>query len=358
MRPASAAWNRAFHCPAMAGLCLATALFSNASAAVFGDDDRRPLPQERRALADKIGALTSGGTGAACSAFCLAPNIIATTSHCVFGTAAKNRPALSSLRFSFPHRRSAQPAGIGGRAIGNEAQNIVAGAETLKFTPPIGAAHDWAVLKLDSDACRAGGLPLSTPPQAAAVDDDRSAPYQVALHQDLGWPALQLDQACDLQAAPSDLAGEFADWQAVLLHTCDTGGGSSGSPMLVDRGGKPEAVALNVGTYLLSRSVPSAANEAKPPPAPIANTAIRIEPLVAALHALHARNLLETPEEVARLQQRLKFLALYKGPENGRVDGALVGAVLAYERAKQRRETGLLTRELLSELEGVAGAKP
>ncbi|MFN0218085.1 MAG: trypsin-like peptidase domain-containing protein [Hyphomicrobium sp.] len=343
---------------ALAGFALIMAYEAVVSAAVFGEDGRTLLPPEYQDLTEKIGALTSTGTGASCTAFCLAPDVIATTSHCVYGTTAKNRPALSTLRFSMPNRR-ADPAGVAGRSIGNEAQNVVAGAERLKFTPPISAAHDWAVLKLESPVCRSGGLKFAPQPQAV-IDDpiERAGIYQVALHQDLRWPTLLLDQSCDLQAADSELTGEFEDLPAILLHVCDTGGGSSGSPMLIDRAGKPEVVGLNVGTYVISGAVPLAANAQKPPPAPIANTAIRIEPLAQALRMLQTRHMLETPDEIKRVQQRLKGLALYGGAESGAVDKALISAVIAYERATLRPETGLLTRELLDVLDAAQTAGP
>ena len=311
-------------------VCCLVGLTGPASSAVFGADERATLPIARQILKSKIGALRSGKTGTACTAFCLSSDVIATASHCVFGAPDAAAPDLSSLEFQL---EGAAPAGVGGRAIGAEAQHIIAGARRLSLTPPIDAARDWAALKLEGPACPAGGLPLSDVVPPAAAGD---GVYHVGIHRDVAPPpVLRFSADCSFAVDREAASRDFAEPRAVLLHACDTGAGSSGSPMLIDRNGQAEVVALNVGVYVVAaRSVPSAAGGNDPPRQPIANTAISIVPLAAAFNELAARGSLTTPNQIVRVQRHLVQLALFNGNITGRVDGALVAAVRAYERRK------------------------
>lgn len=331
---------------AVAALWLA-GVIAPAWSAVFGPDERATLPPTLQGLKSKIGALRSSRTGSVCSAFCLSADVIATASHCVFGANGARPPDLSSLEFQLD---GAAAAGIGGRSIGLEAQHIIAGAQRLHLTPPIDAARDWAVVKLERPACRHGGLVLSS-----RSPSGETGVYHIAIHRDVATPNLRFAADCRLKAASDAVSGtaarDFTDSRAVLLHACDTGSGSSGSPMLVDRNGEGEVVALNVGVYVSSRTVPSATGGAPPPRRPIANTAISVAPLAHALEALKNRDLLSTLDEIVRVQRRLTALSLYRGQPTGRVDDALTAAVVAYERRANRKGTGLLTKELLIELE-------
>ena len=264
----------------------------------------------------------------------------------MFGTSAENRPALSSLSFTLSGKA---PASIAGSAIRNEAQNVIAGAAHLNLTPPIGAAHDWAVAKLDRPACVSGGLPLANAATPSLV-------YQVAVHKDIASPELQFDSGCAYGAAFPNvelkrLARDFANSRSVMLHDCDTGAGSSGSPMLADRDGAPEVVGVNVGVYVAERVAPSAADGVSAPRQPIANTAIAVAPLARALAELQSRDLLTTPNEIIRVQRGLAALALYDGEATGQADETLIAAVRAYERKRSRAETGLLTKQLLAEFD-------
>ena len=69
--------------------------------------------------------------------------------------------------------------------------------------------------------------------------------------------------------------------RAILFHTCDTGVGSSGGPLLYDGPSGPEVVGINVGTYVISPPAanPSSVSQAgtKPASEAIANTAVPVE---------------------------------------------------------------------------------
>jgi Trypsin-like peptidase domain len=279
---------------------------STGHAATFGNDDRAPLTEIDQSFQDTVGTLASSQNGAFCTAFCVAPDVIATASHCLFGTTATPGPKLSSLRFKTARMVARDPkhpgAGLAAPSSSNgkTAATLFAGTTQLRIAPPIGASQDWAVARLDAAVCSNGTLKLSDDtPDAIARDAEAGRIYQIASHADLPDSKLHRADACPFpstfaNASPSTIATDFAKRQDVMFHTCDTGGGSSGSPMLRDTPNGPEVVGINVGTYIVSRSVTTA----KSSPGqdqdtlvsePIANTAITVGPMKRALDTLNNR---------------------------------------------------------------------
>ena len=279
----------------LSAMVLALLVSGPATAAVFGTDDRRAIPFEKANLADRIGTLVSTGSGAMCTAFCVAPDAIATASHCIYGTSAAPRPDITRLTFRLPANSSAASF-IAGRASSSHSQHVISGTTSLSVTPPIGANRDWAIARLEKPVCAAGGLALSTRSRdevlAAA---DRGDIYQIAAHRDLNDDRLRFGGPCPLHTAfpdagPDVLARDFANAGAILFHTCDTGGGSSGSPLLIDGINGPEVVGINVGTYVFSRSIIAAGSgDTQPPSQAIANTAVATPEFAAAVEELMAR---------------------------------------------------------------------
>lgn len=281
------------------GLAIAAlAAFSSPSgAAVFGNDDRQVLTKDDAGLEDKIGTLVSSETGAYCTAFCVAPDMIATASHCLFGTAATKAPKLKNLLFKLaaaPQADSGTP--IAGRTTRSQSQNVMSGTTRLSVAPPIGAAQDWAVAKLESPACTSGGLTLSPRAEseirAAAA---RGEIYQIAVHADLPDTDLRRGGPCDVSesfanADAATIARDFTNPDAILFHTCDTAGGSSGSPLLIDTPNGPEVAGINVGTYVLSRNVTTSQDQQRQSKSePIANTAIWIAAIAGAVAEMRER---------------------------------------------------------------------
>src|SRR5262245_31464338 len=65
---------------------LAASLSGPAQAAVFGSDERVPLPQSLREVGDKIGVLHDPRSHSVCTAFCVGNDIVATAAHCLYRT--------------------------------------------------------------------------------------------------------------------------------------------------------------------------------------------------------------------------------------------------------------------------------
>jgi len=159
--------------------------------------------------------------------------------------------------------------------------NIVSGTNHLNVVPPIDAGSDWAVARLANPICSSGGLPL-TPASREEIEAKAAsgAVYQVGMHRDLSARTLVRGEPCSISNSFRGVTGaiierDFKEPETVFLHDCDTGPGSSGSPLLIDGETGPEVAGLNVGTYVLSRMTEKDANgEARETSEPIANTAI------------------------------------------------------------------------------------
>lgn len=169
---------------------------------------------------------------------------------------------------------------------------LSAGTAALRITPPIEAARDWAVARLEKPVCRSGGLKLTgldrTGIERRAA---RGEIYQVAMHRDFEPGKLIYASPCSIERAfatapEQTIASDFLKPEAILMHTCDTGPGSSGSPLLVDGDEGPEVVGMNVGTYVLSRTPANMTSTSSPQSRrseAIANTAIEVGEFRAAI---------------------------------------------------------------------------
>lgn len=260
--------------------------------AVLGADSRQPVGPMQSPLLEKIGTLSAGGANF-CSAFCVAEDVIVTAGHCLFGTSETTGPSLERVEFHAGGVGNMRSSRLAGKDRGTIRRAIAAGTRSLNLSPPIDAANDWAIARLAKPVCTSGGLALSTlSHEDVAAHAEAGLVYQVGMHRDLSAVALQYGAPCGVknafpQANAATIAQDFADADAILMHTCDTGAGSSGSPLLIDGDNGPEVVGLNVGTYVLSRARPSSgtASEANRSEA-IANTAIEAARFRAAVEAM------------------------------------------------------------------------
>ncbi|NOT70466.1 MAG: hypothetical protein HOP09_03995 [Hyphomicrobium sp.] len=278
---------------AATGLLIAAifAVSTPSAAAVFGSDNRSRLAARDRALSSQIGTLSSSQTGAFCTAFCAGDDLIATASHCLYGTAASAGPDLKDLTFKLGSARTTEHGTpLSGSSSLNQTANVASGTTRLAVEPPIGAVADWAVARLKTPACRAGHLRLSQlDPTAIRAEAARGNVYQIAVHADLPDTDLRRGAPCAIgssfpKADAETIARDFTAPQSILFHTCDTGGGSSGSPLLIDTPNGPEVVGINVGTYILSRNVSTARDPKQAPISEaIANTAIWIAAIAGAV---------------------------------------------------------------------------
>src|SRR5690606_28059794 len=121
------------------------------------------------------------------------------------------------------------------------------------------AASDWALVRLSEPICKGHALPLSLHPASALVGlSTEQRVDQVSYQRDFGNWELALGHPCAIRrsfggADWRSSSRDFTDARHVILHTCDTGEASSGSPLLIDGPQGPEVIGINVGTYMQSR---------------------------------------------------------------------------------------------------------
>lgn len=325
--------------------------------AVFGDDSRAPLTRPRARLASSIGLLFNNDAKTVCTAFCVGARTIATASHCLFGSGGRRRARLSEFRFSLKTAARQPETRLAGHASGTVAQHVISGAEGLRLAPPIDASEDWALARLEQPICRQGVLPIAlrTPAEIETSARARDLTH-VSYHRDFAsWTLAEARDCYDREAldetSRAAIAQDFATPENLFLHHCDTGGASSGSPLLLEIAGVPHVVAINVGTYVQTRLMMRAGQVVHRFKADaIANTAVTTRTFAAALESFQAARIIATLSEMRQLQRRLSELGLYRGDIDGLYGPQTRRAIMAFERARGAAPTGLASRELMANI--------
>lgn len=332
--------------------------------AVFGKDDRIAPPQSLNTVREGLGVLFNLRTRTVCTAFCVDAGIIATAAHCLYKPASDKQPRLQDFWFARNYDVRRDYARISGFDTGSAAQHIASGAMSLSTTPPIDATSDWAVVKLSKPVCRGHALEVeaATPEQVIAAAKAGQF-FQVSFHRDYQQWRPAYSQPCAAEktfgsVTAAQIARDFSRSEALVLHTCDTGGASSGSPLFRQTPQGPRVVGINVGTYVLSRVLTqNGAVTRKLASDTIANTGVASRAFAGAIQAMRSADILVGPARIRELQGGLKTLGLYGGALDGTYGAELKSAIERFETSRQRPTTGLATRSLLDEVRTVAKAR-
>ena len=207
--------------------------------AVFGEDDRQDLPEEFGALEGKIGMLYEQSTQTLCTAFCVAKDIVATAAHCLFQPKNGSLPNLSDVTFRLNYGTTQQRTGIYGRRTPYTKHFIAVGTTAFNNEPPLSAPRDWALVKLENPICRFGALKVDPRPVPELIKQSKEKKiFQVAYHWDYKHWRLAYSKPCSIDQDYEQIKWQFIkkhfiDNNQLLLHKCDTGGASSGSPILM-----------------------------------------------------------------------------------------------------------------------------
>lgn len=333
--------------------------------AVFGRDDRVALPERLAATASRIGVLFNNPARSVCSAFCVGPAMIATAAHCVAVTSpqgSRMRPA--DFLFARAYDRERDYARIEGYTAGSAAQHIFTGEFRLNVRPPIDAARDWALVRLDRPICRHGGLAI----QPVTSDDilamaQAGRVFNIAYHRDLPTWTPTYSGPChagrDFGASDwSTIAPDFESPDQIILHTCDTGGASSGSPIFAEGPQGPVVVAMNVGTYVQSRIVTQQGQVThRQQTETIANTAVNAAVFAEHVAAFRAAQILATGAPIRQLQEYLAALNFYTDRADGDYGPVLKAAIVDYQKSQGLPVTGLATAQLLARLVAQAASR-
>ncbi|MEQ1647856.1 MAG: peptidoglycan-binding protein [Hyphomicrobiaceae bacterium] len=326
--------------------------------AVFGADNRIALPSQFSRIRDAVGVLFNIRSRTVCSAFCVDTNIIATAAHCIYRTVGEKPPRPTDFWFARNYDTVRDYARVAGHETGAAAQNILAGSTTLSTTPPIDATRDWALIKLARPLCAKGVLEIEA---ATPLDVIKAAKvgqiFHVSYHRDFTQWRPAIGKGCKVErtfeaADWKTIASDFRQPDDLLLHDCDTGGASSGSPLLKETPAGPRVIGINVGTYVQSRVLMQNGEVSrKLASETIANTGVATSAFAKQLAAFRAAEILMTAPQMKELQQRLQMLKLYAGPIDGTYGPELKTAIIAYETRQKQLPTGLATKALLAALQ-------
>jgi hypothetical protein len=341
----------------VAGIAIPIIASIPAMASVFGPDQRVPLPETMRDTGTKIGVFFDSKSQSVCTAFCVAPDVIMTAAHCLYRTSGEQPLKLADL--SFKLNGANQSIRIAGSTDGVPEANVTSGSVKLSVRPPIDATRDWALVRLTQPACKAGALKISAKPVDEVIKlADKGRVFNVAYHRDLPKWQPMLGTGCTVQRNFPDadwptIKRDFTDPSQLLLHTCDTGAASSGSPLLVDGPEGPEVVGINVGTYVQSKVIMlngEVLHRFKSDD--VANTGVNAQAFAPRVAEFLVAETLTSRLEIRKLQDALAAQALYEGPRDGRYGEALQTAIERYQRAAHMPVTGFATNGVLQALSG------
>lgn len=330
--------------------------------AVFGRDDRQPVPPKYEAVAQSLGILFNNQTRTVCSAFCVGANVIATAAHCLAGPSGGRIAAPNAYVFARNYGRSRDLVHVEGSATRSSAQNVLTGDFQLRVRPPIDAAHDWALVRLAKPACANRELSVRPLPTTELMEKARAGQiFQIAYHRDYAQWKPAYSKPCGVErdfdnADWGTIAPDFMDSDQMIMHTCDTGGASSGSPILLDTPAGPVVVGINVGTYVQSKVVMQNGQMThRQRSETVANTAVNAQAFAEKIDLLRGALILSSGAPMRSLQEHLQQQKLYAGRLDGAYGPALRSAIESYERANTLPVTGLATQGLLMRLSGEHG---
>jgi protease YdgD len=324
--------------------------------AIFGKDDRGDLPEDLSALEGKIGMLYEQSTQTLCTAFCVSRNIIATAAHCLFQPKNGKLPNLSDVTFRLNYGTTTLQTGIFGRHTPYTKHFIAVGTTAFNNEPPLSAPRDWALVKIEDPICRFGALKIDPRPVTELIQKStENRIFQVAYHWDYKHWKLAYSKPCTVQRDYDEIQWRFIkkhfiDHDQLVLHKCDTGGASSGSPLLMipPQSKVPVAVGINVGTYTRTRILLRKGQVVKKlSPDIIANTGVNATAFEHVIAELENSAVISSHDSMVRLQGELAARGLYTGTLDGQLGRATRSAIANFESSVGMKPTGLPTVSLL-----------
>ncbi len=351
---------------AVVAVGLVIGCLSPAAAAVFGTDDRVAVPARLDWIAQRIGILFNNQARTVCTAFCVADNIVATAAHCFLKGQTAAAIRYSDFNFARNYDRSRTFVRLEGAATSSAAQHVTTGDFRLRVRPPIDAAHDWALARVPRNTCPADSLKVEVLSLDRLIAESTAGRiFQVSYHRDWAQWRPAYSKPCRIdrnfeQVQWTNISPDFLHPQHMVLHTCDTGGASSGSPLLLQTpDGGATVVAINVGTYVQSKPTqPGKLTPVREPADTIANTAVNAAAFAARLETLRSATILGAGPALRELQELLSVRGHYRGRLDGAYGPNLKGAIEAYEKTDGMPITGLATDALRSRLRQPAPTGP
>lgn len=349
--------------------------------AIIGKDNRDSIPDKYKDVANGIGIIFPDDrfTGNACSAFCVADNVIATNAHCLVKNISTGRKRsksanLDNVLFSFPE--------IENRSFGTRSHYYINFRKTmaplqyvLSNNPDLSIysgqysgsnsfhtqRHDWAFAKLVTPICKNRNLKFADISikklRAASL---RNRVFMIGYHGDDEMAFQRISKNCRINSfsnkkpLPYYMRRKFGRKTALFSHTCDGVQGSSGSPVfyVTDKG--PRVIGINRGSVKYSRyralrdSYTGRIFRRRRLASLEINIAVHPNIFLKGLDRFINEDLLDNLDEFKEIQSLLKKLHLYKSKVDGVWGAGSRNAILRYERKKKLTRLGFPTGQLLS----------
>ncbi len=344
--------------------------------AVLGKDNRISLPEKYQALAAGIGIIGQPGKkGWRCTAFCVAPNIIATNAHCIVRNPTVGKrlnlaktifilPALSKAPLNHKYKpRISYPEYVHQKMPG---LSIYSGnyAEASHLNSQ---KQDWAFTKLIHSVCKGRTLEFGKSNlkriQKAAKKNEV---FMIGYHGDKDMSERLYSNKCRIRSRNNktffmkNQRKQMTREALLLPHTCDAYKGSSGSPILLNTNGSYKVIGINLGSLKYehfrikrNRFTGKIISRKKLKTGKETNIAIQPKIFAEGLKRFQKETLLTNLHQFKKFQKGLKILNFYKGKIDGRFGKQTKRAIYAFERKMHLTPIGLPTKELLQKLNSV-----
>ncbi|MFN0264734.1 trypsin-like peptidase domain-containing protein [Tepidamorphus sp. 3E244] len=349
----------------MLGLCLVVLCAATAAHAdVIDEDDRVEVPQEYRRLAEGVGLLYNTNASFACTAFCVARDVIATNAHCLIRQRVDAKPVMSKdFRFSLHGPLAGyEESRLTLRAVSDDQPRLSFAAGGFSNGASISSqAGDWAFAKLQFGICEKRELKIGE----ADIDELTKAGrdkrlFMIGYHGDKMLVEKWLSPDCTVRS-PEDrkyfLPSQRREMRRAgvqLPHTCDMTEGASGSPIFLK---EPESedysvVAINSGSVGHVRYRESANGRSRKVLARnVTNLSVMSTAFARQLERFSGEDLLHDIEDFRQLQALLKEKGYYRSKIDGLYGPGTRAAIVAREKELGLVSLGMPTLSLLRDLE-------
>lgn len=323
---------------------------------VFGEDTLKSVPQKYDFVKRSIGRLRSKkGRPISCTAFCVAPDVVATASHCLFSIGPSGqRPPLTSFEVEFEDDQGVTRTNIAGDDESSARWNVLAGATTFPERSPLKNTHDWALMKLASNGCNKRALQISKEKrkQELLTAIFRKQVFVIGYMRRGNDLKLTFSGNCQTSTSLTQLKkiwatvdNMFVDAGDLVTHRCDFTSGASGSPLFLQTQKGPVIIALNNGTipvpgrFLIGKSYEERRKILNSIPT-ATNIAVSANAFVKQIALMSLPTVRLSPADIKRLQIFLQTSGHYRGMLDGLYDVPLRQAILDFERERNLLVTG------------------
>lgn len=344
---------------------------------VIGKDERRPLDG---AAADGVGIVYHREKKGACTAFCVAADVIASNAHCLIRRPSHSKDVdLSTVIFALRRRQGVVPADPRLQEISRLLRSIQGRGPEWKISrlkyadkaqPMLSVyagyyrgrrsvsefSNDWAFAKIENPVCEGKSLPILAHSRSKVIAASRSTgPFLIGYHGDKSFEQRWLSPSCylytkkDLRFLHPQHRHAVSASRNLYVHECDMREGASGAPILIDLGNGAQVFAINAGSLTFQRyQVDRRTRRRHTTSRHTANYAVGISEFVAGVERFKSETLISGIDDLRELQELLSKAGLYGAAVDSIFGAGTRSAILKYEQGQGLARLGIPTSQLLS----------